>query len=183
MWNTSLNDPKQSRNLILLFHLQSQKAALHRRVTFEDDSWPILFLLNVNFASRCLLCRLGSHCVGCGRCHRCARDISSLLFFRVSLTFSGMFRPIVGEKRFTFPIEGDPLPCLGESIPLITPLTAGNGNPPGKYTLELAAEDGSPFVVMDLGGRLSSTPAEGLALVPMTVELGDGREWREEVGV
>lgn len=108
--------------------------------------------------------------------------ISRLYFRVVSLAIFGASR-INRRKGFTFPIEGDPLPCLGESIPLITPLTAGNGNPPGKYTLVLAVEDGSPFVVTDLGGRLSSTPSEGLVLVPTTVELGDGTEWREEVGV
>lgn len=108
--------------------------------------------------------------------------ISRLLILGVSPEFLfGMQIPIGGKKGFTFPIEGDPLPCLGDSIPLITPFTAGNGNPPGKHTLELAAEDGPPFVVADRGGTLSSTPSEGgLLLVPMTVEL---REWREEVGV
>lgn len=93
---------------------------------------------------------------------------------------------VIGEPGISrlFPIEGDPLPCLGDSIPLITPFTAGSGNPPGKNTLELAAEGGPPFVVADRGGTLSSAPSEGgLLLVPMTVELREGKEWREEVGV
>lgn len=38
-------------------------------------------------------------------------------------------------------------------------------------------------MVADRGGTLSSAPSEGgLLLVPMTVELREGREWREEVG-
>lgn len=39
-------------------------------------------------------------------------------------------------------------------------------------------------MVADRGGTLSSAPSEGgLLLVPMTVELREGKEWREEVGV